>query len=368
LSEKRDLWVPAVLVLAGAGLLVWHLMRGDGATGFAVAACLVGLIGAVGCMAVRIRHGQERVIAFGGGMLVLLAAFVPIAEPSVVHFVPFVVAALALLLPIHAAPLQTRGAMLVGAALLAIVSALAAADVVPRRLTWLAVSGAFFLAVQVFNSRVRPEKAPPPGPRICVFGGSFDPFHRGHRALAEAALRVNDRLLVVVAGAPPHKFLDEDGHASERTPFHHRVAMTRLGVEGLPRTEVLELEGRRAGPSYTVDTLETLVRSHAPGSRFRLLVGADMFSDFPNWKDWPTILERATLLVARRPGHDLETPPELEARGVAVLGLEAPEIAVSSSSIRAAVHAGRDPGDGVTPAIRAYIRDHGLYRPEPQEG
>ncbi|MDJ0522890.1 MAG: nicotinate-nicotinamide nucleotide adenylyltransferase, partial [Planctomycetota bacterium] len=178
-----------------------------------------------------------------------------------------------------------------------------------------------------------------------------------------AALRVNDRLLVVVAGAAPHKFAGEDGQVPDRTPFHHRVAMTRLGVEGLPRTEVLELEGRRAGPSYTVDTLDVLVRSHAPGTRFRLLVGADMYADFPNWKDWETILERVTLLVARRPGHELETPPELEERGAAVLGLEAPEVAVSSSGIRAAVQRGEEPGEGVSPAIRGYIRDHGLYRP-----
>ena len=367
MSEKRDLWVPAVLVLAGAGLLAWHLMRDDGQVALAVAAGVVGLLGAVGCLALRIRKGQERVVAFGLGALVLLAAFVPVAEPTLLHFVPFAIAALALLLPIHAAPVQTRGVMLAGAALLAILSVLAAAGVVPRSLTWLCVAGAFFLAVQVWSSRQRPEKARPPGPRICVFGGSFDPFHRGHRALAEAALRVNDRLLVVVAGAPPHKFLDEEGAVPDRTPFHHRVAMTRLGVEGLPRTEVLELESRRAGPSYTVDTLETLVRSHPPGARFRLLVGADMFLDFPTWKDWPTILERAALLGARRPGHGRESPPELEARGVSVLGLEAPELDISSSAIRAAVRAGRDPGDVITPTIRAYIRDHGLYRADSKD-
>jgi nicotinate-nucleotide adenylyltransferase len=254
--------------------------------------------------------------------------------------------------------------MLIGAAVFAILSALATMDVLPRGLTWLFVAGAFYLAVQVWNSRLRPEIEPPPGPRVCVFGGSFDPFHKGHRALAEAALRVNDRLLVVVAGAPPHKFLDEEGTAPDRTPFHHRVAMTRLGVEGLPRTEVLELEGRRSGPSYTVDTLDVLVRSHAPGTRFRLLLGADMFSDFPNWKDWETIMARVTLLVARRPGHDLETPPELEEREAPVLGLDAEAVDVSSSAIRAAVLAGGDPQGLVSSTIRGYIRDHGLYQPD----
>ena len=232
------------------------------------------------------------------------------------------------------------------------------------------MAGAFFLAAQVWSSRVRPEKPPPPGPRICVFGGTFDPWHRGHRALAEAALGVNDRLLVVVAGSAPHKFLGEEGQVPDRTPFHHRVAMTRLGVEGLPRTEVLELEGRRAGPSYTVDTLDVLFRSHPAGTRFRLLVGADMYLDFPNWKDWETLLAQATLLVAKRPGVDLQVPPELEGRDVPMLGLEAPEIDISASQIRAAIAEdattlgdARPLEEVLQPTIRAYIGDHGLYEP-----
>lgn len=368
MSEKRDLWVPAVLALAGVGLLVWHILHEDGRPLMGAAACVLGLGCAIACLPLRLRHGQARLVMFGAGALLMLAIFIPgnftpgdALGP--LQIVPLMVGALAFLLPIKAAPLQTRMVMLIGAAVFALLSALAAMKIVPPNLTWIFVSGAFFLAVQVFSSRLRPEKAPPPGPRVCVFGGSFDPFHRGHRALAEAALRVNDRLLVVVAGAAPHKFAGEEGAVPDRTPFHHRVAMTRLGVEGLPRTEVLELEGRRAGPSYTVDTLETLVRSHAPGTRFRLLLGADMFAEFTTWRDWETLLERSTLLVARRPGHELEAPPELEGRGAAILGLEAPELDVSSTEIRAAVRDGEEQGRTLTPSIRAYIRDHGLYAP-----
>jgi len=352
-----------MLALAGLGLLTWHLVRADGHVLLGAAAALLGLGCAVTCLALRMREGQRRVISFGVGSLLVLAMFLPGHNLGPLHLVPLLVAALAFLLPIRTAPVQTRGVMLIGAGLCAILSALCALDVLPRSLTWIFVASAFYLAVQVFNSRLRPEKAPPPGPRVCVFGGSFDPFHRGHRALAEAALAVNDRLLVVVAGAAPHKFLDEEGAVPDQTPFHHRVAMTRLGVEGLPRTEVLELEGRRSGPSYTVDTLETLVRSHAPGTRFRLLLGADMFQDFPNWREFDTILERVTLLVARRPGHEISQPAAFEGRDAAVLGLDAPEIEISSTTIREAYRVGEDPGDVLTPAIRAYIRDHGLYQP-----
>jgi nicotinate-nucleotide adenylyltransferase len=151
----------------------------------------------------------------------------------------------------------------------------------------------------------------------------------------------------------------------ERTDFHHRVAMTRLGVEGLPRTEVLELEGKRLGPSYTVDTLDALRKTHPPEARFRLLMGADMYQSFPTWHDWEGILERVTLLVARRPGYDVEPPPEFEGRNIPVDVLEVAEIDVSSSDLRADLAAGRGTGERISPAVRAYVEDHGLYRGAP---
>ncbi len=366
MSERRDLWVPAVLVLAGAGLLAWHVVHEQGSVLLGVAALLSSLCAAIACLPLRIRQGQGRVVQFGIGCALLLLLFLP--SPLGLHqALPLVIASLAFLAPIRAAPVQTRMAMLIGAAVLALLSMLCMLGILPKALTWYCVAGAFVLAVQVFHSRVRPEKPPPPGQRVCIYGGTFDPFHRGHRALCEAALKVNDRLLVVVAGSAPHKFADEEGTV-DRTPFHHRVQMTRLGVEGLPRTEVLELEGKRAGPSYTIDTLDTLAGSYPAGTRWRILMGADMFVDFPSWRDWQRILEQSTLLVARRPGHALETPEALEPHQDRILGLDAPELEVSSTAIRERVAGGGEAGDGVQPSVRAYIRDHGLYRELPATG
>lgn len=365
-SERRDLWVPAVLVLAGAGLLAWHLVHEDGSLPLGVAALLASFCAAIACLPLRIRQGQGRVVQFGIGGMLILTLFMP--EPLGIHqSIPTLIAALAFLAPIRAAPVQTRMAMLIGAAIFAILSVLCVLGVLPKAGTWYFVAGAFVLALQVFHSRVRPEKPPPPGQRVCIYGGTFDPYHRGHRALCEAALKVNDRLLVVVAGSAPHKFADEDGHV-DRTPFHHRVQMTRLGVEGLPRTEVLELEGKRAGPSYTIDTLDTLAASYPAGTRWRILMGADMFADFPTWRESERILEQACLLVARRPGHALETPEALQAHEDRILGLDAPELEVSSTAIRERVSGGGEVGDGAQPSVRAYIRDHGLYRDPPATG
>ena len=158
------------------------------------------------------------------------------------------------------------------------------------------------------------------------------------------------------AGQAPHK-----RGGKSPTEFHHRVAMARLGVEGLPRVEVLELEGRRSGPSYTIDTLDVLRSSHAAGTRFVLLVGADMYQDLPNWREWERIVGEATLLVAARPGWDLEAPPEFEGRNVVVERLDAPLVDVSSTELRADLGAGRPVGERMAPAVVAYVRDHGLY-------
>jgi nicotinate-nucleotide adenylyltransferase len=353
-SEKRDLWVPAVLGLAGVGLFVLNLAQGSAWAG--VAALVLGLVGAIACLPIRLKQGQGRLVAFGVGVALLLVATVPGAAPSPATALAWVLLGLAFVAPLSALAQPVRAGLLGGAGLFALLGALAAAGVLPKDLIWLFLAGAFYLASQVFSARPRPAPAPPPGPRVCVMGGSFDPFHRGHRVLAEAALRVVDRLLVVPAGQAPHKL-----HGREPTPFHHRVAMARLGVERLPRTEVLELEGRRAGPSYTMDTLDVIRRSYPDGTRFLVLIGADMFQDFPNWKDWERILDTATLLVAARPGWDLDAPPEFEGRNVPVERLDTALVDVSSTAIREDVRAGSALGERVSPAVQAYVRDHELY-------
>jgi nicotinate-nucleotide adenylyltransferase len=90
-----------------------------------------------------------------------------------------------------------------------------------------------------------------------------------------------------------------------------------------------------------------------------------MFQDFPTWHDWEGILDRATLLVAARPGYDLEPPPEFEGRNAPVERLEAPALGVSATDLRRDLAAGRDVGDRLSPAVRAYVREHDLYRRAP---
>jgi nicotinate-nucleotide adenylyltransferase len=306
---------------------------------------------------VRMRCGQGRMVAFGfGALLCLLSSLPGLAFPTGV--VPWWIAGLAFVRPMRAATQQVRMLLLGGAALAAVLALLCWRGVLPPTLAWVLLAAALHLAVHVLGSRPVAETPAPVGPVVAVYGGTFDPFHRGHRALIEAAVRQTERVLVVVAGTPPHK-----QQAAERTAFHHRVAMTRLGVEGLPRVEVLELEGRRQGPSYTVDTLASLARSYPAGTRFRLVLGADAFQEFPTWHEWEGILERATLLVAARPGHELDVPPEFEGRNLPLERLESAEVDVSSTGLRAVLAQDGDVGDLLAPAVRAYVRDHRLYQP-----
>jgi nicotinate-nucleotide adenylyltransferase len=201
--------------------------------------------------------------------------------------------------------------------------------------------------------------------RIGVFGGTFDPPHVGHLALAEwarDALRL-DRVLFVPAGRPPHK------GRRVLTPVAHRVAMTRLAVRGQRAFVVSALEARRNGPSFTVDTLRAL-RKREPGARIFLLMGADSLAEFPTWRDPAGILAFATLAVAARPGtRGAGGGAGTRARaGAGVPGgrhvawLRNPGLEVSSSAIRTRLRAGHTVRYLVPDAVVRYIARHRLYR------
>ena len=218
-------------------------------------------------------------------------------------------------------------------------------------------------------------------PRIGLFGGTFDPPHFGHLALAEWArerLRL-DRVLFVPAGSPPHK---RDRRLSGTAA---RVAMTRLAVRGNDAFRLWTLEVRRRGPSFTVDTLRALRAAH-PRARLFLLMGEDSLDDFRSWHEPAAIRGLATLAVARRPGARGGAPREawsgsgarLPRRAHAgawsesgvrrvpgVVWLDNPGLEVSSSAIRARVRAGRSVRYLVPDAVAAYLVRHRLYRRRP---
>ena len=189
--------------------------------------------------------------------------------------------------------------------------------------------------------------------RIGLFGGTFDPPHAGHLAIAEWAreqLRL-DRVLFVPAGTPPHK------RGRRMSSAATRIAMTRLAVRGNPAFRASTLEARRAGPSFTADTLRSLRRSF-PDARLFLIMGEDSLDDFGTWHEPGAIAALATLAVARRPGP--RGPKRRAPRGVVWLGN--PGLDLSSSAIRARARAGRSLRYLVPDAVAAYIARRRLYR------
>ena len=195
------------------------------------------------------------------------------------------------------------------------------------------------------------------GLRFGVLGGTFDPVHRGHLALARAARDelALDEVLFVPAGQPWRKA------GRIVAPASHRLAMLRLALEGEAEFWVETLELGRPGPSYTADTLEAL-RAARPDDELFLILGEDALADLPNWVRPGRILELATLAVASRAGVARGAAEPLRGLSERTVWLAMPLVPVSATEIRERVRRGLPVDELVPPAVAAYIREQGLYR------
>jgi nicotinate-nucleotide adenylyltransferase len=194
-----------------------------------------------------------------------------------------------------------------------------------------------------------------------VFGGTFDPIHLAHLAVAEAARDAFGllRVLFIPAAQPPHK------PGRDISPVEDRLAMVEAAVEGNPAFEISRLEIERSGPSYTVDTLTALCES-APGDRLALILSAESYSEFGSWHEPRRILDLAALVVAPRVGY-ADADPDLIARQfpdarATIAFMDGPRIRLSASEIRQRAADGRSVRYLVPDAVAAYIGDHDLYQ------
>lgn len=192
--------------------------------------------------------------------------------------------------------------------------------------------------------------------RVALFGGTFDPPHLGHLALAECARETLglDRVIFMPAGAPPHK----RGPVASAAD---RVALVRLAVRGNPAFEVSTLEARREGPSWTIDTLRELHAAH-PRAELWLLVGADMHATMHTWREIGAITSLARIAVAVRPGSTASVKAAWARGGLGVTALANPGLEISSSEIRTRARAGRSLRYLVPDAVARAIAARALYR------
>jgi nicotinate-nucleotide adenylyltransferase len=221
---------------------------------------------------------------------------------------------------------------------------------------------------------------------IGLFGGSFDPIHRGHLALAQAAAsRYSLRqVLFVPANVPPHK------QKQPLTAFIHRYAMVALATQEERGFAASLLEAPEAtahrGVNYSIDTVRRLKQSLKKSDRIFFLIGMDAFRDVAKWHEARALLAECDFIVASRPGYSLRDvaeslpeglrPPPAVTRpfhkqpakgdlvlpGVTLHLLEGVQQNVSATAIRAAAAAGKPLGRWLDPRVVDYIRKHGLYR------
>lgn len=185
-----------------------------------------------------------------------------------------------------------------------------------------------------------------PDKRVGIFGGVFDPVHLGHLKLAETALSALflSKLYVIPCGIPAHKkppyFSSDDRLLFLRTAFHSE-----------PRIEVSDMEIKRAGVSYTIDTVEVIGKKE--GVRPFFLIGADNLSEMASWRTPEKIFEQAQVVVMTRPGFDpLDSFPAYRGK---ILALPMPPMAVSSSEIRNRLKQGESVQEFLPQSIQKYF-------------
>ena len=219
---------------------------------------------------------------------------------------------------------------------------------------------------------------------IGLFGGSFDPIHRGHLALAQAAANhyALRQVLFVAANVPPHK------QKPPVTAFIHRYAMVALATQDERRfvPSLLEAPEWAEGTNYSIDTVRRLKQTLKKSDRLFFLIGMDAFKDIAKWREARALLGECDFIVASRPRYSLrdvaESLPEelrppaavirpfhkqpakgdLVLPGVTLHLLEGIHQSVSATAIRAAAAQGKPLARWLDPRVADYIKKHGLYR------
>jgi len=197
---------------------------------------------------------------------------------------------------------------------------------------------------------------------IGILGGTFDPVHIGHLAVAdEAASRLGlAEVLFVPAGKP---WLKAD---AKILPAEHRLKMVKLAIADKPRFKLSTIEVEREGSTYTVDTIAELRRQFGAGDELFFIIGWDNLADLPRWRQPERLSSMCRLVAVPRVGYPVPDLGSLEAviPGLSqrVIMLDKPEIDISASVIRERVRRGLSISRLVPEAVARYIKEQGLYR------
>ena len=202
-----------------------------------------------------------------------------------------------------------------------------------------------------------------------LFGGTFDPIHRGHLAPVKEAFRAAalGEVTYIPAAVPPHR-------PPPVAAANHRLEMTRIALADEPHFEADDIELKRRGPSYTFDTLQSLRRQN-PHRRYALIVGLDALLKLTTWHQWQALQQGVHLIALTRAGWQMPQPlpswwqsawveSSAELRRFAagkILCIEAAPVSISGAGVREHIAAGGDASDLLPDGVWDYIRKHNLY-------
>lgn len=192
--------------------------------------------------------------------------------------------------------------------------------------------------------------------KVGIMGGTFDPIHLGHLLAGELAREAAglDEVWFMPSHVPPHKVPGPAASPEER------LAMVRLAVEGHPFFRVTDIEIRKGGTSYTVDTLELLLREH-PDTEFSYIIGADMVLYLPKWYRIGDIVRHVDFIGLARPGWDADLSALPEAIAGRVRLVPMIQVEISSTEIRTRLREGRTVRYLLPESVRSHIEGRGLY-------
>ena len=231
------------------------------------------------------------------------------------------------------------------------------------------------------NSALSTQRSARERMRLGLLGGSFNPVHNGHLAIARQTrdLLSLDQILFIPAGDPPHKPI------GTLAPAKDRFEMVRLAIASDPTFAVSDVEINRPGKSYTLDTIRTLRQQYGPSTRLFFLIGLDAFLDFPTWHEPATLLTLCSFVVISRPGISFQPLatmnllPAIPQESLAALDagrrsklevplshhqlicVRVPPTHVSASDIRTRVRLAQPLADLLPPSVESYILEHHLY-------
>lgn len=204
--------------------------------------------------------------------------------------------------------------------------------------------------------------------RIGILGGTFDPIHYGHLAIADAAwdALTLERVILIPAGRP---WLKADRSVTDAA---HRLAMARLAVGGRRRFEVSSIETDRPGPTYTVDTLAELRRELGDDATLHLILGMDSVRELRRWRQPERLFDLCHIAAVSRPGARDVSPDEFAREFPASVGrlsvVRGPMLDISATDIRRRTAEGASIAELVPPAVERYIVENGLYGVGPPHG